>query len=70
MTGFYTLLRAHDIIWDDKQNWPFLIRVQTCELLWRLALDQALHPVGSASTAEQSESLADQVDAALARRRQ
>lgn len=70
MTGFYTLLRAHDIIWDDKKNWPFEIRVQTCELLWNLALSEAMHPVGSASTADQSESLLDQVDAALARRKQ
>lgn len=69
MTGFYTLLHAHDIIWEDK-SWPLEVRIQSCQLLWNLALEQALHPVGSASTAAQSESLADQADAALARRRQ
>lgn len=69
MTGFYTLLHAHDIIWADK-IWPLAVRIQACELLWNLALEQAVHPVGSASTAEASESLVDQVDAALARRRQ
>jgi len=66
MTAFYTLLRAHDAVWEDK-TWPLQVRVEACEILWRLALEQALYPCGSASTAVQSTSLIERVDAVIAR---
>lgn len=64
MNGFYSLLRAHDLIWEDR-TWPLDIRLQTCQVLWNLALKIAFEQgSGSASTAD---TLVDSVDKVLVR---
>lgn len=38
MSAFNLLLRAHDHVWLDR-TWPLKVRVEACQLLWRLALE-------------------------------
>ena len=33
---WWLLIRAHDHVWQDK-GWPFYVRYQVCQLLWRLS---------------------------------
>lgn len=37
MEGFYQLLRAHDRLWADRTI-PLPHRIESCQLLWDLAI--------------------------------
>ena len=35
---FLRIVRKHDWIWEQRERWPFRVRLEACDRLWRAAI--------------------------------